>query len=58
MFPTYVGMNRHQLRLYVLVVNVPHVRGDEPETGQTAATIVTMFPTYVGMNRNAALYRM
>ena len=31
MFPTCVGMNRWTLVNPVLVFDVPHVRGDEPE---------------------------
>ena len=30
MFPTYVGMNRSSKTARSFLMNVPHVRGDEP----------------------------
>ena len=34
MFPTYVGMNRICQEIVSKQKNVPHIRGDEPETPQ------------------------
>jgi len=31
MFPTHVGMNRHDLQVTDKEVYVPHTRGDEPD---------------------------
>ena len=31
MFPTHVGMNRENPVLLLVLANVPHTRGDEPE---------------------------
>ena len=32
-------------------MDVPHIRGDEPQAGFTSSMNVEMFPTFVGMNR-------
>ena len=50
-FPTHVGMNRHQRKLRLKAVSIPHARGDEPVHPLEQAVHSIVFPTHVGMNR-------
>ena len=36
--------------------NVPHTRGDEPQSADEASPAEEMFPTHVGMNRATEAY--
>ena len=51
MFPTHVGMNRHDKKYQKLIPDVPHTRGDEPDGVTYQWAGAQMFPTHVGMNR-------
>ena len=49
--PTCVGMNRRRFTKRSRPGRMPHVRGDEPKTGEFFLYGEGVCPTCVGMNR-------